>query len=402
MLRLIALLLLVAPALPASGQLALRADTVYTMAGAPIPNGVVLVRDGKIERVGAADRVQIPNGYRVVTGQIITPGLIDARSTVGLSGVFNQAHDQDHLETSEAIQPELRALDAYNGRDTLVAWLRGFGITTVQTGPSPGALSSGQMMIVKTWPYEADAALVRDGSMVSFTLGEGLSSRLSRPGTRSKGAAMLRADLLKARDYARKMADSDEDKRPDRDLRLEALARVLNREVPALVSAHRAHDILTALRLKEEFGFDMVLDGGAEAYLVIDELRAANVPVIVHPTMMRAGGAGENVSMDTAARLRAAGIPIAFQSGYEGYVPKTRVVLFEAGVAAGLGDLPRQAALEALTVDAARLLGIADRVGTLEAGKDADVVVWDGDPLEYMTHTCTVVIGGDVVSETCR
>lgn len=394
-------LLLALVVLPVQAQLALRADTVYTMTGAPIVDGVVLVKNGVIEQVGTASEVTIPSGYRVVRGRIATPGLIDARSTVGLSGILNQPQDQDQLETSNAIQPELRALDAYNGRDTLVAWLRAFGITTVNTGHAPGGLASGQMMIVKTWPHETELAAVRPVSMISFTVGEGVSSRFSTPGTRAKGMAMLRADLLKAQEYRRKTDTADADKRPDRDLKLEALGQVLQGEVPALVSAHRANDILTALRLQREFGFTMILDGGAEAYLVLDELKAAGIPVIVHPTMMRAGGAGEHASMETPAKLHQAGIPIAFQSGYEGYVPKTRVVVFEAGVAAA-NLLGRAAALEALTMGAARVLGISNRVGSLEKGKDADVVLWDGDPLEYTTHACTVVIGGEIVSETCR
>jgi imidazolonepropionase-like amidohydrolase len=171
--------------------------------------------------------------------------------------------------------------------------------------------------------------------------------------------------------------------------------------MPALVTAHRAHDIAAALRLADEFGFELVLDGGAEAYTLTDELAAAGVPVLVHPTMIRTVGDAENAAFTTAGVLHRAGLAVAFQSGYEGYVPKTRVVPFEAAIAVANG-LGRTAALRALTIDAARLLGIADRVGSLEPGKDADLALFDGDPLEYTTQTCTVVIDGAVVSDACQ
>jgi imidazolonepropionase-like amidohydrolase len=437
--RLLLSLALTSLALPARAQLAVRGDTVYTMAGAPIPDGVVLVENGRIRAVGPASRVSVPRGWQTVRGRIVTPGLIDARGTVGLSGLLNQRQDQDHLDATGPVQPELRALDAYNPLDSLVAWLRRFGVTTIHTGHSEGALAAGTMAVFKTAGTTADEAVVVPEAMIAMTVGEGISSVYPSPGTRAKSIAMLRSELLKARDYDRRRrtgaAPADPAARdttgmpqprtedrlnespsrpaappqgtgatetPTRDLKLEALAALLRGERTALVSAHRAHDIQAALRLQREFGFRMVLDGGAEAYLVLDDLKAAGVPVFVHPTMIRAGGAAQNASMDTAARLHAAGIPFAFTSGYEAYVPKTRVVLFEAGVAVGQGGLPRRAALEALTVGAARLLGLDGRLGTLAEGRDADLVVWDGDPLEYTTHACTVVIGGAVVSQTCR
>ncbi|HYG79749.1 MAG TPA: amidohydrolase family protein, partial [Pyrinomonadaceae bacterium] len=186
-----------------------------------------------------------------------------------------------------------------------------------------------------------------------------------------------------------------------RDLRREAFARVIRRETPLLVTAHRAQDILSALRLAREFNIRMVLDGAAEAYLVTDELKRGGVPVIVHPTMYRATGEAENLSMETPATLRRAGLSVALQSGFENYVPKTRVVLFEAAVAAANGLEPQEA-LSLITIDAARLLGIEKRVGSLEAGKDADLVLFDGDPFEYTTHVRTVIINGQVVSEESR
>jgi imidazolonepropionase-like amidohydrolase len=242
--------------------------------------------------------------------------------------------------------------------------------------------------------------------MVAATLGDaarpqGGDADKKSPGTRSKAVAMLRAELVKAQEYVRKRSLADESKRPDTDLRLEALAGVLAGKVPLLVTADRAHDIASALRIAEEFKLRLVLDSGAEAYLLVDRIKAAGVPVVVHPTMRRSGGETENLSFETAATLTQAGIPIALQSGYESYVPKTRVVLFEAGLAAANG-LPFEKALAAITIDAAKIIGIADRIGSLEVGKDGDVAIFDGDPFEYTTHCTGVVINGRLMSTEPR
>ncbi len=386
-------------ALPLHAQVAVRGETVYTMAGAAIRDGVVLIgANGKIERVGPAAEVPVPAGYRVLTGRVVTPGLVDAHSVVGLAGALGQAHDQDQLDRTEALQPELRAIDAYNARDELVSWLRGFGVTTVHTGHGPGALISGQTMIVKTRGDDVGDALVDTATMVAFTLGPSVGQNFRNAGTRARGMALVRTELIRAQEYARKQRAGDAQ---PRDLGHETLGRVLNREMPALVTANRVSEILAALRLKEEFGFDLVLDGAAESYMVIDEIRRAGVPVIIHPSMVRLTGETQSATLETARRLREAGITVALQSGYEGYVPKTRVVLFEAAIAAANG-LAFEDALRTITIDAARVIGLGDRVGSLERGKDGDVAVFDGDPFEYTSHVCAVVIEGQVVSETCR
>jgi imidazolonepropionase-like amidohydrolase len=387
----------------ASAQVAVRGETVYTMTGQqPLQDGVVLMRDGKIERVGPASQVKIPANYKQLRARVVTPGLIDARSVVGLSGYLNQPHDQSQLETSTAIQPELRAVDAYDARERLVEWLRRFGVTTIHTGHAPGALISGQTMIVKTVGETVEQAVIVPVAMIAASLGSaGLGQGGKPPGTTAKEVAMLRAELIKAREYLNKQTTAKEDQKPARDLRLEVLGRVLKKELPLLVNAQRARDISSALRLAREFDIRIVLDGAAESYLVMDEIKAMNVPVIVHATMARAAGEAENLSFETAATLRKAGIQVALQSGFEGYVPKTRIVLFEAAVAASNGLSPMEA-LATVTIDAARILGISHRVGSLEAGKDADLALFDGDPFEYTSHVTGVIINGQVVSEDVR
>lgn len=391
----------------ASAQIAIVGETVHTMAGPPIKNGVVIIAAGKIQRVGAQADVQIPERAKVLRGKVVTPGLIDAHSTVGLTGYLNQDHDQDQLDGGDPIQPELRAIDSYNPQERLIDWVRGFGITTLHTGHAPGALISGQTMIVKTAGLTVEEATVRPVAMVAVTLGDdarskGKDAEKKPPGTRSKAVAMLREELIKAQEYVRKQSLSDATKRPDRDLRLEILSSVLKGDMPLLITANRAADLMSALRVADEFKIKIVLDGAAEAYLIMDPIKTAGVPVILHPSMRRGGmGETENVSYETAAKLRAAGISVALQSGYESYVPKTRVALFEAGIAAANG-LTFEQALASVTIDAAKILGIADRVGTLEAGKDGDVAVYDGDPFEYTSHCIGVVVNGKVASEESR
>ena len=395
---------LLAAAAPAAAQIAVRGETVYTMAGAPIRNGVVLVgRDGKIQRVGPAAGVSVPKGYKVLSAKVVTPGLIDAHTVVGLAGSVNAPFDQDQLEKSNPIQPDLRAVDAYNSRELLVGWLRHYGITTIHTGHGPGAIISGQTMVVKTRDVLTPRDVLDSTAMLAMTIGPEVPKTFApkSPGSRPKEVAMLREELVKAQEYARKRAAATTEKPVPRDLDLELTSELLAGRLPALVTAQTARDIESALRLQREFGFRMVLDGGAESYLVLDQIKAAGVPVIVHPTMVRNAGLMRNATVETVVKLRAAGLPVALQSGYEAYVPKTRVVLFEAAMAAAWG-LPPDQALASITIDAARILGVDKRVGSLEAGKDGDLALFDGDPFEYVTHVCGVVMDGDLVEEGCH
>lgn len=405
-------------------NLVVKGKTVYTMAqngaAATITDGVVIIKDGKIAAVGKAAEVKLPDGVKVIEAAVVTPGLIDARGTVGVSGLYNTKHDSDQLERSAAIQPEMRAIDAYNPMDKLVEWVRGFGITTVNTGNAPGALVSGQTIVVKTTGNTADEAVILSPAMVTATIGPGsLESGAKAPGTRGKQVSMLREELIKAKEYAEKRKASEAKKKAgtekkedakdegkeeskgggdSRNLRLEMLSDVLDGKVPLTVTVNRAQDIESALRVQKEFGFKLILDMAAESYLVADQLAKEKIPIILHPTMYRAVGEAENLSFETAARLKKAGVLFAIQSGYEGYVPKTRVVLFEAAIAAANG-LKFEDALASITCDAARILGLEARIGSLEPGKDGDVAMYDGDPFEYTNHCVGTVVNGKLVSE---
>lgn len=377
-------------------DLVVKGAEIHTMAGEAIQDGVIVIEDGKIVAVGPASTITIPNNTRVLEANVVTPGLIDARTVVGLAGFLNQPHDQDQIDRTDPIQPELRAIDAYNPNERLVEWLRSFGITTIHTGHGPGALVSGQTMIVKTVGNTADQAVLIPSAMLAANLGSwAMEVGGKSPGTRSKQISMLRETLFKIKSILEK-----EGAPSDHQLDYEELIfkSVLAGDMPMLVTAQRSQDIMSALRLKREFGIEIIIDGGAESYLLLDEISEAGVKVLLHPTMARQSGEMQNASFSTAARLHDAGIPFALQSGFESYVPKTRVVLWEAAIAAANG-LGWQNALASITIDAASLLGVDDSLGSIEVGKDGDLALFDGDPFEYTSHVVAVVIDGSVVNE---
>ena len=377
-------------------------DTVHTMAGDPISNGAILIQRGKFAAIGKAEDLQKNESHQIIRAKVVTPGLIDAHSTVGLSGMLNQPHDQEQVEDSDPMQPELRAIDAYNGRDELADWIRNLGITTIHTGHGPGSLISGQTMIIKTDRENISDGVVRPLAMIAGALGEsGLNRNDGSPGTRSKAVSLLRSAFIQAQEFQSKRAQADKGEEPDRDLRLETLANVLDRKIPFLITAHRHQDILTAIRLAKEFQFQLILDGASEAHLVLDDIKQAAVPVLIHPTMARPSQDRENMTFEMPKLLQEAGIPFAQQSGFEAYVPKTRVVLFEAAMSITYG-LSFDEALKSITINAAKILGIDDQVGSIEIGKDADLALFDGDPFEFVTHCVTTLIDGKIVSDAPR
>lgn len=247
-------------------------------------------------------------------------------------------------------------------------------------------------MIVKT-TGEFEGVVLRKTASVVFSLGSEVSEQFKSPGTRPKGMAMLRSAFIEAQNYAKKKEKGEAPK----SLKNEALLDVLNKKVPAIITANSIVDILGAIRLANEFKFDLILDGAADAPVVLDEIKKAQVPVILHPQMARI----KDASFETAKLLAENKILFAIQGGYESYVPKTRNVLFEAAIAVANG-LPYEKGLESITLAPAKILKINDKVGSLESGKDADVVVFDGDPFEYTTHVCQVIVNGKVLKSDCN
>ncbi len=357
-----------------------------------ITEGAVVVTDGKITAVGAAANMKLPPADKTYRAAVVTPGLIDSYTVVGANGAFNVDADQDATENTDANGSEYRILDSYNARETLVSYVRGYGVTTLNVSPGLAAPIAGSSALFKTKGTGADSDLLASDTAMIFNLGETPKSTFGSkggPSTRMAVAAKIRGALLAAKAWASK----DEDKRKP-DLGMMALASVLSGERKAVFTARREDDIATALRIGREFGFTPVINFGTESYLMQDTIKENGATVIITPTMSRPLGLeNENTTLEAAALLKAGGVPFVFSSGYEGYVPKSRVLLWEMAVSVANG-LDAESTIKAATINPAILWGVSDKVGSLEAGKDADLLMFDGDPFEYTSHILGTMIDG--------
>ena len=376
------------------------AERLHPVGRPTIEKGAVHVKDGKIVYAGPQAGFRIPGGIPFVRTFAVTPGLIDAHSVVPLAGEYNIPADQDQNETSDTNQADVRVLDGFNPAEPLMRFLLENGITIVHACPGRQNVIAGQTGVFKTHGHSAEEMTIRFPQAMLFNLGESPKGAYDgkKPGTRMGTASLIREQLGKARDRLEKKKTLKEDDDPlERDLKLEALQKLMEEKLPALFCAQRADDLQTALRVSDEFELKPILVLAAEGFLVKEQLNQQMVPVIVHPTMQRLGGIETfNTQLTNAAHLKNAGVQIAIGSGVEGYVPKTRVIRHEAGLAMTYG-LGFDRALQAITLDAAKILGIDDRYGSLEAGKVADLVLYDGNPFEYVTHVEKVIVDGRIV-----
>jgi imidazolonepropionase-like amidohydrolase len=394
-----------------SQKIAVAGDKLYSAGGDHQDGkpGVVLIEDGKI--VGIAEGSKIPDGYQRMQAAYVTPGLIDAKTTAGISGEYNIPADQDQDEETDPNTADVRAFDSFNPSERLIEYINTYGITTIQVAPGLANPLAGQAAIFKTRGpssplLTAEEMAVKPVSALVFDLGEFpkqvYGKRNKPPETRMMTAEIIRKAMVEAQTYQRKWEDwnksdkKDSAKQPASDLKLESVSRVLRGELPAIFNAYREDDIATALRLAREFKLKPVISSATEGYLMRDTLKNSGASVLAGPTLQRLDGLETmNATLENAALLADVGIPLALMTGYESYVPKNRVLLFEAGIAAANG-LGFERTLRATTIDGARILGIADRVGSLEKGKDADVVLYDGDPFEYTSHVTAVLVNGRI------
>jgi imidazolonepropionase-like amidohydrolase len=381
------------------------AGRLHTVSKGTIKDGAVIVRDGKIVYAGPRANAKFPKGLPVLTAAVVTPGLIDAYSVVPLSGEYNIPADQDADEKSDPNQSDVRVLDGFNPAEPLLRFLLEQGVTVVHACPGRANVIAGMTGVFRTHGRSVEASTIRYPQAMMFNLGEfpKKTYKGQRPATRMGTAALIRGALTAASNYNRKLKNAKDDEAgPDRDLKHEALVKVLDRKVTAVFTAQRADDILTSLRLINEFKLKGTVALAADGYLIRERLKAAKLPVIVHPTMQRVGSMETyNSFLGNAAALADAGIPIAVSSAFEGYVPKTRVIRHEASVAMVYG-LGFERALRSITLDAAKILGIADRYGSLEAGKTADLVLYNGDPFEHKTQVTAVLVNGRVAYDRTK
>ena len=352
----------------------------------------IVVGEGRIVSVTEHSPDGLPASALELHAAFAAPGFVDARTTLGLSGLHPDDDERD--ESSGPNQAHLRALDAFDLKDPLVeSALRG-GVTTVQSGPGAANSIGGQAGIFKLGAETVEGSLMRSPSALVFSLVEDAKLTYGRdrrfPSTRMANVGLIRQALLDAGRYRAQLRG---ERPPSRDLKKEALVMVLEGEVPALVSADRVDELATALRLAEEFGLRLVLVGAADAPVVLDRLAESGVAVLLGPPGFGAfPGESAGSQPGAPATLRNAGIPFALVTG--GGEDSARWNLLELARSAVRGGLTLQEALEAITVAPARILGVDHEVGSIEPGKDGDLVLFDGDPLQAATRVTAVLVNG--------
>ena len=378
--------------------------TVHTMDGLTIPNGYVAVAEGKISRVGPMEECPTDWKGEVLDAEQghIMPGFVDAHSHLGMFGDALGFEADDGNESTDPCTPHLRAIDAINPLDRCFREAREAGVTTVLTGPGSANPVSGQFAAVKTVGRWVDAMVLKAPVAMKMALGENPKSvyneRHETPVTRMATAAIIRENLAKAVEYGEKLdraaEDEDEDK-PDYDAKLEALLPVIRGELPVHIHAHRADDIATGIRISKEFGLKCVIVHGTEGHLIADLLAQENIPVITGPSLGdRSKPELANMTIEGANILSRHGVKIAICTDHpvtpEQYLPLCAALAVKGGMAP-------ENALAAITIRAAEIAGVADRVGSLTPGKDADIVVTSGHPINLLSRVRAVFIEGERV-----
>ena len=380
-------------------MLLIKNGYIKPMVGEDIPCGCVLVGDdGKIVAVG--EQIEAPADCQVIDaqGRLVTPGCVDAHCHIGLDNEGMGWEGRDYNEIIDPLTPHMRAIDSINPQDEAFHNAIEYGVTTACTGPGSANVVGGTFVAIKLVGKRVDDMIVKHPLAMKCAFGEnpkrcyGQGLKKS-PTTRMATAALLREILFKTQRY---MRDKEDGKNPGFDMKLEAMIPVLKKEIPLKAHAHRADDIFTAIRIAREFDVDITLDHCTDGALIADELAQEKLPAFVGPTL---GGKSKielrNKSFTTPAALYAAGVPISIITDAP-VIPLQNLPMC-AGLAANAG-LPMEEAWRAITINPARQTGIGDRVGSLEPGKDGDVVIWEADPLTTVGAGAWItVVDGKVV-----
>jgi len=365
---------------------------VLPVVGEPFADGAILIDTdqgrGKIVAIGAGLSVP-PDARRVdAAGKTVTPGLIDAHAHVGVAEEAEGWAGQDTNELTDPVTAHVRAIDAINPADLGFRDAVAGGVLAVNVNPGSGNPIGGQTVAIKTWGRVVDRMVLRQPSGLKSALGENpkrvYNEKKQTPSTRLGTAAVIRGALVAATNYIAKQDAAEADKPVERDLKLEALARVLRREIPWRQHCHRADDIATALRIADEFGYRLVIDHGTEAHLLADILAERGIPVVIGPLFTsRSKVELRNRSLANPGRLARAGVTIAITTDHP--VVPINFLIFQAAIAVKEG-LDRDTALRAVTLAPATIMGVDDRIGSLAVGKDADLCLWSGDPLDVSSR----------------
>ena len=378
--------------------------TVHTMDGLTIPNGYVAVSGSKIAKVGPMEECpDFWEGETVDAGQgHILPGFVDAHSHLGMFGDALGFEGDDGNESTDPCTPHLRAIDAINPLDRCFEEAREAGVTTVVAGPGSANPISGQLAAIKTAGRWVDAMVVKAPAAMKLALGENpkmvYNERHETPVTRMATAAIIRENLAKAAEYREKLeraAQDEEEDKPDYDAKLEALLTVIRGELPVHIHAHRADDMATGIRICKEFGLKYVLVHGTEGHLIPDLLAQEGAGVITGPCLTdRSKPELMHQSLETPAILQRFGVKVAICTDH----PETPIQYLPLCAAMAIrGGMDPESALACVTIRAAELAGVADRVGSLAPGKDADVTVTSAHPLNWLSRMRLVVMDGKVV-----
>ncbi len=354
---------------------------IKTMAGKDLEDGCLLIQNGKIAEV--APTIIPPEGVEVVDaqGRLVTPGCIDAHCHIGLDNEGMRWEGMDYNEIADPVMPQLRAVDSINPQDEAFALALRGGVTAACTGPGSANVVGGTFTVLKLDGICADDMAIKEPAAMKCAFGENpkgfYGQQLKKnPMTRMGVAALLRELLLRTVRYR---ADQLEGKNPPFDMKLEAMIPVIEKKIPLKCHAHRADDMLTALRIAKEFDLMLTLDHCTDGEIIVDKLAQADVPALVGPSF---GGKSKielrNKSFSTPRVLAQAGLTVCIITDAP-VVPLQNLPLC-AGLAIRAG-LPPEEAWRAITINPARVLGVGDRIGSLEKGKDADLVVWTEDPL---------------------
>lgn len=377
--------------------LAITAGHVVPVAGEPF-DGTILVTDGTITALGPD--IEVPADAEVLdaSGQWVLPGFLDAHTHLGVDEAAEGWAGQDTNEKTDPVTAQVRALDAINPAELGFADALSGGVTTVGVNPGSANVVGGLCVAIHTHGRTVDEMVLRSPVGVKSALGENpkrvYGEQKKLPSTRLGTAAVLRQAFVDAQNYRAKRAAAGDDF-DGRDLKLETLAAVLDGELPWRQHCHRADDIATALRVADEFGYRLVIDHGTEAHLIADLIAARGVPVLIGPLMTsRSKVELRNRSLANPGLLADAGVEISIITDHP--VVPVHFLVHQATLAIKEG-LARDVALRALTINPAKVLGVDDRVGSLEVGKLADVVLWSGDPLDVMQRALRVFIAGEQV-----
>lgn len=367
-----------------------------------IPCGEMLVDEGKIIAIG--EKVDAPEGSEVIdaAGCLVCPGFIDAHTHIGLHEEAVRWEGADYNEMSAPVTPEMRAIDAINPRDEAFRTALAGGVTTACTGPGSANVIGGTFTAIKLHGDNVDDMILREAIAMKIAMGENPKGCYGQQGkktpvTRMAIAALLRGTLAKAKKYAADIALADAENKPRPfDFQMEAMLPVINREIPLKAHAHRADDILTVLRVCKEFDVDVTLDHVTEGHLIVDKLVEAGKSVLVGPSFgSKTKFELKEKSFETPGILANAGLSVCIITDAP-VIPLNYLPLC-AGLAMREG-MTEDAAWRAITINPAQVAGIDERVGSLEAGKDADFAIWSGDPLnDIQARTKMVFVNGQNV-----